>query len=187
MCPISPQCWPTLKNGGSRTPDSHEAKGEFDRALAEFEWRSTSIPHQQDAKEGLARVARGGTAPSAAPSAVPALAAAAAPTQAASSVRQLFEKHRLPGIWAPDCSTPVSAQNMCLVVRLLDEHHAQFDRMESATTRNSAYAAQAASEPQPSEIAVQVRGPRPSRADASDGGRPAARLRKVGTGSAARA
>jgi len=140
---LNPKVAATYKNRGL----SYEAKAEFDRALAEFRMALSIDPNQQEAKDGLARVAQRAAAP-----------AGISPTAQAGSVRQLFERHQLLGTWAPDCGKPVSAQNLYLVVRPLDEQRVQLDRMEGPTARHTAYAAETATEPQPSELGVQVVG-----------------------------
>jgi tetratricopeptide (TPR) repeat protein len=146
---LDPKAAASYRNRGL----SYEAKGELDRALAEFRMALSLSPDNPDSQAGLARVTQRLAA------ATPASPSPAGPAPAGLSVRQLFERHQLIGTWAPDCGKPASAQNMYLVLRPLDDRRVQLDRMESPTVRNSAYAAETAVEPQPSELGVQVNGP----------------------------
>ena len=58
-------------------------------------------------------------------------AAAQAPT-----VKQVFEKYDLIGVFGVDCSKPASKQNLYHVHRVVDDGHVQADQMSSATDRD---------------------------------------------------
>ena len=53
-----------------------------------------------------------------------------------SSVKAIFEKHDLLGMFAFDCSSPASKSNIYFVNRLLDAYHVQRDQMSGPTTRD---------------------------------------------------
>ena len=52
------------------------------------------------------------------------------------SVKAIFEKHDLLGIFAVDCSSRASKTNVYFVTRLLDANHVQRDQMSGPTTRD---------------------------------------------------
>jgi hypothetical protein len=106
------------------------------------------------------------SAPAATPEPAPVLAAAPLPVQTLrptslapvvppqESVKAVFEKHNLLGIFAPDCSKPASAQNYYYVHRLVDADHLQRDVMEGPTTRALVVMVDKAAEAKPNEITV---------------------------------
>jgi hypothetical protein len=87
-----------------------------------------------------------------------AIAAAIAATLVASSahaatVKEIFEKYRLIGTFAWDCTKPASADhNWYHVHRLLDTDHLQRDFMTGPTTRQWVVIIDQAAEAKPSEI-----------------------------------
>jgi hypothetical protein len=60
---------------------------------------------------------------------------AASSTQAA-SVKEIFEKYNLVGIFAWDCTRPPTKDNLYFVNRMLDEGHVQLDEMSGPTARD---------------------------------------------------
>ena len=55
----------------------------------------------------------------------------------AQSVKAIFEKHKLIGTFAFDCSKPADRKNLYYVNRVLDENTIQRDRMSGPATRDS--------------------------------------------------
>jgi len=70
------------------------------------------------------------------------------------SVKTVFEKHNLLGIFAADCSKPASTQNYYYVHRLIDAGHLQRDIMDGPTSRAFVVIIKKAAESKPDEIAV---------------------------------
>jgi tetratricopeptide (TPR) repeat protein len=70
------------------------------------------------------------------------------------SVKSVFEKHSLLGIFAWDCSKPASKQNHYFVHRLIDADHVQRDVMDGPTTRAFVVMVDKAAESKPNEITV---------------------------------
>jgi hypothetical protein len=60
---------------------------------------------------------------------------AASSTQAA-SVKEIFEKYNLVGIFAWNCTRPPTKDNLYFVNRMLDEGHVQLDEMSGPTARD---------------------------------------------------
>jgi hypothetical protein len=64
-----------------------------------------------------------------------AMASLAASSAGAASVKEIFEKYDLIGIFAPDCSKPLSGSNLYYVHRVLGADHLQRDIMVGPQTR----------------------------------------------------
>ena len=78
---------------------------------------------------------------------------AASSTQAA-SVKEIFEKYNLVGIFAWDCTRPPTKDNLYFVNRVLDEGHVQRDEMSGPTARDWATIIDTAVELTQGEISV---------------------------------
>jgi hypothetical protein len=78
---------------------------------------------------------------------------AASSTQAA-SVKEIFEKYNLVGIFAWDCTRPPTKDNLYFVNRVLDEGHLQRDEMSGPTARDRATIIDTAVELTQGEISV---------------------------------
>jgi len=78
---------------------------------------------------------------------------AVAPTRAA-SVKEIFEKYQLLGMFAVDCTKPPSDDNRYFVHRLVDPDHLQRDRVSGPGARDYAYMIDQASEVGPQEVSV---------------------------------
>jgi len=88
-----------------------------------------------------------------APGSSPATPAAANPQNG--SVKAIFEKYNLIGIFAQDCSRPAKAvENWYYVDRLIDPEHVQRDLMESETTRTQTLIIDQAWELRANEVVV---------------------------------
>jgi hypothetical protein len=70
------------------------------------------------------------------------------------SVKAIFEKHDLLGIFAFDCSSPASKSNIYFVNRLLDEGHVQRDQMSGPTSREQVIVIDKAIELTADEISI---------------------------------
>jgi tetratricopeptide (TPR) repeat protein len=70
------------------------------------------------------------------------------------SIKALFEKHNLLGIFAWDCGKPASKENLYYVNRLLDGDRVQRDQMSGPTNRDSVIFIDKAAEMNSNEIAV---------------------------------
>jgi hypothetical protein len=70
------------------------------------------------------------------------------------SVKAIFEKHNLLGIWAWDCSRPASRNNWYFVHRLVDADHVQRDYMIEPTNRAWFVMVDKAVELNPKEVAI---------------------------------
>src|SRR5262249_33900588 len=75
------------------------------------------------------------------------------PAAAPVAVRALFEKHKLLGFFAWDCSKPASEANPYFAHRALDNDHVQRDLLTSATVRQWVAVIDKAVEVKPNEIA----------------------------------
>jgi Tfp pilus assembly protein PilF len=76
------------------------------------------------------------------------------PVTLGGSVKAIFEKHNLLGIFAADCGKPVSKDNLYYVNRLLDADHVQRDQMSGPTMRDFVIFIDQAGEMNSSEVAV---------------------------------
>lgn len=70
------------------------------------------------------------------------------------SVKAVFEKYNLVGIFAQDCSKPAAADNWYFVHRAIDAGHVQCDLMDGPTTRKFVFIFDKASGLGPDQIAV---------------------------------
>jgi hypothetical protein len=70
------------------------------------------------------------------------------------SVKEIFERHELVGIFAIDCGSQASKTNPYFVNRLLDDAHVQRDRMSGPTTRERVWIIDQARELTADEIYV---------------------------------
>jgi hypothetical protein len=70
------------------------------------------------------------------------------------SVKAVFEKYNLVGIFAQDCSKPAAADNFYFVHRALDDGHVQRDLMDGPTSRKFVFLFDKASGLGPGEIAL---------------------------------
>jgi TIR domain len=69
-------------------------------------------------------------------------------------VKDVFEKHKLLGIFAWDCAKPASKSNLYFVSRLLDGDRVQRERMSGPTNRDFVMFIDKASEVNPNEVLV---------------------------------
>ena len=69
-------------------------------------------------------------------------------------VKEVFEKHKLLGVFAWDCGRPASSSNLYFVSRLLDGDRVQRERMSGPTNRDFVMFIDKASEVKPNEILV---------------------------------
>lgn len=69
-------------------------------------------------------------------------------------VKEVFEKHKLLGIFAWDCGRPASKSNLYFVSRLLDGDRVQRERMSGPTNRDFVMFIDKASEVNPNEVLV---------------------------------
>lgn len=67
-----------------------------------------------------------------------AAAAASSPVQTSSSVQSIFERHRLVGTFAEDCTIDPSDSNQYIVHRIIDANHVERDQMKSRSARSYA-------------------------------------------------
>jgi hypothetical protein len=81
------------------------------------------------------------------------LAAPAAQAQNG-AVKAMFEKHKLIGTFAWDCSKPAAKNNLYYVHRLLDADHVQRDQMSSENTRDWTSIIDKAAESGPNQLAL---------------------------------
>jgi hypothetical protein len=73
---------------------------------------------------------------------------------AQTSVKAVFEKHKLLGTLAWDCSKPASPSNLFFRNRALDDNHVQIDQMNGPTSREYLMLIDKATESKPSELAL---------------------------------
>jgi len=149
---------------------------QFDRAIADYDAALKLDPDQPYAQygRGIARLKKGDTggnadiavakvrrgdvaelfarvgvvAPGSAPAPGPGKDSAPAVT-----VKAVFEKHNLLGFFAPDCSKPVSKDNLYYVNRMLGDY-VQADQMSGATDRDFFMVIDNAGEMSATEIVV---------------------------------
>jgi hypothetical protein len=89
------------------------------------------------------------------PASPPAATVMAAANPQNGSVKAIFEKYNLLGVYAQDCAKPPKAvENWYYVNRLIDANHVQRDLMESETTRTSMTIIDQARENKPNEIFI---------------------------------
>jgi len=79
---------------------------------------------------------------------------AIAPPVLAQSSKTTFEKYKLMGTFAWDCSKPASKNNLYYVNRELDAARVQHDQMSGPTTRDAATIIDTVTESKPNEIAL---------------------------------
>jgi hypothetical protein len=85
-------------------------------------------------------------------SAVIVLAAPVALAQ--TSVQAMFEKHKLLGTFAWDCSKPANKDNLYFVHRVLDANHVQRDQMSGESTRDLTVIIDKTTEAGPNQLAL---------------------------------
>jgi hypothetical protein len=78
----------------------------------------------------------------------------AASAARAASVKDVFEKNDLLGIFAAACDKPPAENNLYFNSRVLDASHVQRDQMSGPTKRDSVFMIDKASESKPNEIVV---------------------------------
>jgi hypothetical protein len=83
-----------------------------------------------------------------------ALALGAPPALAQTSATAMFEKHKLLGTFAWDCSKPAADNNMYYVLRAADGGSVQYDQMNSPTNRQVMIFFDQVLAPKPDEIAI---------------------------------
>jgi hypothetical protein len=83
-----------------------------------------------------------------------AIIAGAPLASAQTSAKAMFEKHKLLGTFAWDCSKPASPSNLFFRNRALDDNHVQIDQMNGPTSREYMMLIDKATESRPSELAL---------------------------------
>jgi len=73
---------------------------------------------------------------------------------AQTSVKALFEKHKLLGNLAWDCGKPASPSNLYFVIRPLDDNHVQIDQMNGPTSREYLMLIDKTAESKPGELSL---------------------------------
>jgi hypothetical protein len=76
------------------------------------------------------------------------------PVPSRSPVKEVFDKYKLLGTFAWDCSKPVSRSNLYYVNRLLDGDRVQREQMSGPTNRDFVIFIDGAWEVKPNEVAV---------------------------------
>jgi hypothetical protein len=71
---------------------------------------------------------------------------------AQTSVKAVFEKHKLIGTFAFDCSKPARPSNLYFRNRALDDNRVQMDQMNGPTSREYVFMIDKATESKPSEL-----------------------------------
>lgn len=131
---------PDLPNWRYARAMQYEKKGQYQLALADLNAAIRLRPGTAEYVEAARRV-------QAAVAAMP----QTAPAQSA-TVEDVFKKYDLLGIFAQDCSQPVSETNGYAVYRAIDDNHVQRDLMTSPTTSVRTLIADSVTEAGPNEI-----------------------------------
>jgi hypothetical protein len=81
-----------------------------------------------------------------------AIALGAPPALAQTSVKAMFEKHKLIGTFAWDCSKPARPSNLYFRNRALDDNRVQIDQMNGPANREYIFMIDKATESKPGEL-----------------------------------